>query len=102
MKTRKNYWKNTQNTVTRSFGKCRNKKIIKMEKETAIEQLFEVLNHLDADPNSQIEYAMEFSSFSDEEVFEFDKKAFQIIALRSNLRGTHYRVGFHSVPIPAA
>ena len=85
MKTRKNKRSNSK----RVNGYAR---IIKMEKETAIDQLLEVLAHLDAAEQGPV--TMEFTDFTDEECFEFDKKMLEIIALRSKVRGRGYYIDF--------
>jgi hypothetical protein len=67
-------------------------RIIKMERETAIDQLLAVLAHLDATEQGPV--TMEFTDFTDEECFEFDKKMLEIIALRSKVRGRGYYIDF--------
>ena len=67
-------------------------RIIKMEKKTAKDQLMEILALLDQKEHGPV--TMEFTDFTDEECFEFDRKLLEIIALRSKLRGYGYHIDF--------
>ena len=87
-KVNKNARKNTQYNV----------KVVKMDKENAMEQFLEIMASLDTKANANTEYAMDMSCFTDEELIEFDKKMLQIMELRSNLRGGGYEMRAFSVP----
>lgn len=87
--------KNRKNVCSKSKRTNAYARIIKMEKETAMDQLMEILALLDQ--NEQGPVTMEFSDFTDEECFEFDKKLLEIIALRSKLRGCGYHIDFQQI-----
>jgi hypothetical protein len=86
--------KNRKNECSQSKG-TNTARIVKMNKETAMDQLLEVLALLDK--NDQV--TMEFAGFTDEECFEFDKKMLEAIALRSKLRGHGYYIDFQQIPV---
>ena len=81
-----------KNVFAKSKGVNAYAQIIKMKKETAMEQLLEILAILDQNNHGPI--TMEFIDFTDEECLEFDKKMLEMIALRSQLRGHAYHIDF--------
>ena len=87
-KVNKNARKNTQYNV----------KVVRMEKDKALEQFLEIMDKLDTTADANTEYAMDMSCFNDEELIEFDKKMLRIMELRSNLRGGGYEMRAFSVP----
>lgn len=96
-KTKKNARKNNYNGKN-IFGQECCTKVIKVEKETAMDQLMEVLTALDGNPNGRTEYSLVFSDFTEVEIAEFDKKMLQILDLRSKMRGHGYGIDFFSFP----
>ena len=83
-----------KNNKMKAFANTKDRVIIEVNKENMMDRLMEVLAMLDADPNNQAKYSMVFYDFSDDELFEFDKKMLEIIALRSKIRGRGYAVNF--------
>lgn len=76
------------------FSQSSYEKVIEIKKETAMDQLIEILACLDA--NDDAEYTMIFYDFTDEELLEFDKKMVQLVALRSKMRGRGYAINFNA------
>ena len=88
MKTRKNVCSKSKRTNAYA-------RIIKMKKETVMDQLMEILELLDQEHQGPV--TMEFTDFTDEECFEFDKKLLEMIAIRSKLRGCGYHIDFQQI-----
>jgi len=95
---KKNTRKNNRHNGKNLFGQDCYTKVIKVEKETAMEQLMEVLDVLEGTPGSRTEYSLVFSDFTEAEIAEFDKKMLQILDLRSKMRGHGYGIDFFSFP----
>lgn len=65
-------------------------KFVKLEKNTALDQYLDILADLEASKGKNVEYTVDSSCFSREEVIEFNKKLCRIMALRANLRGSSF------------
>ena len=77
--TRKNHY-NGKNI----FGQSCHTKIVEVNKETAMDQLKDILAALDGNANCRTEYSMVFTGFTEEEVMEFDKS---LLAIASRIAG---------------
>ena len=75
------------------FAQPARRKVIEINKETAMDQLVEILASLDANDDGT-QYTMVFYDFTDKEQMEFDKKMVQLITLRSKIRGRGYAISF--------
>ena len=88
--------KNRKNVCSKSKRTNAYARIIKVDKETAMDQLMEILALLDQTEQGPI--AMEVPDFTDEECFDFDRKMLELIALRAQLRGRGYHIDFQQRP----
>lgn len=84
------------------FGQPCHTKIVEMKKETAMDQLKEILAALDSNIDGRTEYSMVFTGFTEAEVMEFDKKMLELLALRSKMKGHGYGIDFDSIFVPVA